>query len=111
KAYELDRESLATRGPHDFGGRFPGYMAAHTKTDPVSGDLVFFSYDLHKPPYYHYGVMGKDGPPHFIPVDIEKPSYFHDIAITQNYSVIIDLPLLWKVDTSTRTRRGLLFDQ
>lgn len=111
KAYALDRETLTTRGQHTFDGRFSGYMAAHTKRDPKTGDLVFFSYDLHQKPYYQYGVMGKDGAPHFIPVDIEKPSYFHDIAITENYSVIIDLPLLWKIDTATRSRRGLFFDQ
>jgi carotenoid cleavage dioxygenase-like enzyme len=111
KAYEINRENLETVGAFQFQGRFSGNMAAHTKQDPKTKDLVFFSYDLHKPPYYHYGVMRPGGDFHFTPIDIERPSYFHDIAITQHYSVIIDLPLLWNINIEQRRRRGLFFDK
>ncbi|MBP7284009.1 MAG: carotenoid oxygenase family protein [Leptospiraceae bacterium] len=113
RAYRLDPNTMETMGEYDFGGNLKDYMAAHTKLDPRTGELVFFNYNLYKPPYMNYGVIGKDNKVHFTPIHIKESSYCHDIAITKNYSILIDLPLSWKMDSDSgkKQRRFLEFNQ
>ncbi|KVE36403.1 carotenoid oxygenase family protein [Burkholderia sp. TSV86] len=83
--------ALDTLGP---ARRHPGAVAgmtAHPKIDPRTGELVTFCADW-KAPFLRYGVADAGGE---LTVDIEialpAPSMMHDIAITANYSILLDL--------------------
>jgi carotenoid cleavage dioxygenase-like enzyme len=45
-------------------------------------------------PYPHYGVVGKeDRLVHDVPVDLPGPRLPHDVAFTEHYAVLNDMPL------------------
>ena len=48
------------------------------------------------PPYLSYGVVGKDGTlNHFTEIELAGPRLQHDMAITQNYTLLFDMSLMW----------------
>ncbi|UTW57002.1 carotenoid oxygenase family protein [Kordiimonas sp. SCSIO 12603] len=70
-------------------------ISAHTKVDENTGEMMFFNYGKH-PPYLHYGVVGADNKlKHYIPVEINRPSLPHDMAFSENYSILNDFPMAW----------------
>jgi carotenoid cleavage dioxygenase-like enzyme len=110
--YQIAVPSLQTMGPETFGGNLQVPMASHPKVDPRSGDLVFFGYSMVRRPFYHYGVVSADGSSvHSTPIDLPTPHIPHDIAITENYSIIFDLPLGWDAKALREGRRSLGFDR
>ena len=42
--WEVDPDTLESRGYWDFDGRLEGPMTAHPKLDPVTGEMLFFGY-------------------------------------------------------------------
>lgn len=70
-------------------------ISAHAKVDESTGELLFFNYSKHAP-YQHYGVVNKDNElVHYTPVPTPGPRLPHDMAFTENYSILADLPLFW----------------
>ena len=55
------RADLSTIGRNDFGGALRSAMTAHPKYDPLTGELVFFGYDIMGPPWLRYHVLDADG--------------------------------------------------
>jgi carotenoid cleavage dioxygenase len=96
--YEVTKD-LETIGLYDFGGAIPG-MCAHPKTDPVTGDMVLFRYDVEEP-YLMWAVVGPDGtvtrPPTTVP-GIDKCFMIHDFAITEHYLLLVIGPAILDVD-------------
>lgn len=110
--YEIAVPSLATRGPLDFGGTLDGGVAAHPKVDPVTGELVFFDYDVYRAPHLTYGVASQDGRvTHRTPIEIPGARLFHDIAITPNHTILLDLPMLWDPIKLAQGKRRVRFDR
>lgn len=90
--YALDPVNLQTLGPADYGGAIRR-ISAHSRPDEHTGELLFFDYAL-KPPYMQYGVIGADLQlRHRIDVDLPGPSLPHDMAVTEHYTILHDLPL------------------
>ena len=61
-----------------------------------SDEMFTFGYS-HEPPYCTYRVITKDGvmlDP--VPITIPESVMMHDFAITENYSIFMDLPLLFR---------------
>ena len=95
--YELDPRSLRQLGKAAWiDSVTPGWgVAAHTKVDEATGELLFFNYAA-QPPYMHYGVVDARGQlAHYIPVELPGPRLPHDMAFTQNFAILNDLPLFW----------------
>jgi len=112
KPYEIDPHSLETRGVFDFAGRMSCNVSAHAKVDPETGDLIMFDFSLYSAPYFKYGVASGDGKTiQMSPVEIPGPRYFHDIAITKNYSIIFDLPLYYHPEKLREGRRIIQFNR
>ncbi len=66
-------------------------MTAHPKIDPVTGELVAFRQDW-APPFLRYMVFDPSGQRVVNQeVDMASPSMMHDMAITQRWSVFIDV--------------------
>jgi carotenoid cleavage dioxygenase-like enzyme len=91
--YAVDPMTLETLGPADFNGALDR-ISAHSRPDEHTGELLWFDYDT-KPPYMRYGVIGADRTAkHAIEVPLPGPRLPHDMAVTQNYTILHDFPLL-----------------
>jgi carotenoid cleavage oxygenase len=93
--YELDDE-LNTIGPFDFGGTLAGGYTAHPKLDPRTGELVAVSY------FWGWGndvevtVVSPDATVASARrITMGGPVSLHDTAITPNWIVLYDLPVLF----------------
>ena len=79
-------------------------VSAHTKVDLRTGELLFFNYSK-QVPYMHYGVVGSDNKlKHYTPIPLPGPRLPHDMAFTENFSILNDLPLFWD---SEMLKRGI----
>jgi carotenoid cleavage dioxygenase len=93
------RPDLSTVGRYDFGGKLRSPMTAHPKVDPVTGEMVFFGYDVFGPPWLRYHVVNADGElVRSEDIDIQGPSMVHDFAITERNVVFLDLPVVFDFD-------------
>jgi carotenoid cleavage dioxygenase len=100
EAYQLDPETLAQQGVAPWAP-LDG-VSAHTKVDEKTGELMFFNYSVHAP-YMHYGVVDAAGRlTTYIPVPLPGPRLPHDMAFSERYSIINDLPVFWDQDLLAR---------
>lgn len=93
KPFELVERDLDPRGFVDFGGK----VTAHPKTDPKTGEMVFFAYADDPMPLsskVSWGVVDADGKLARRET-FEAPycSMIHDFAVTDHYMLIPVLPL------------------
>lgn len=111
RPYAVDPITLETRGADDFGGTLVCPVSAHAKADEQSGEMMFFHYGT-RWPYMHYGVVGPDAiVRHFVPVELPGPRLPHDMAITERYSILMDLPLFNDPEAARLGRHKLFFDR
>lgn len=95
KPYRVDPVSLESRGATDFGAGRPMRISAHGKVDDQTGELMVFDYGP-RPPFMSYGVVNADGAlVHWTEIDVPGPRLPHDMAITERYSVLMDLPVFF----------------
>jgi len=96
EGYRLDPETLDTQGPE---GWVPlDGISAHPKLDEATGELMFFNYSKHAP-HLHYGVVDRDNRlTTYMPIPLAGPRLPHDMAFTEHYSILNDLPLFWDAE-------------
>jgi len=71
--------------------------------DERTGELVYFTLDDFAPPFMTYGVVSRSGEKvHEVPVDLPGPRAPHDLTITENYSILHDLPFFHDADVLRR---------
>jgi len=95
--YELDPRTLAPRGKAPWARSItPGWgVSAHTKVDESTGEMLFFNYSKEHP-FMHYGVVDADRKlAHYVPIELPGPRLPHDMAFTERYAILNDLPLFW----------------
>jgi carotenoid cleavage dioxygenase len=87
---------LETIGRYDFDGKLRSPMTAHPKIDPVTGQMLFFGYDIFGPPYLRFHVVDQRGELVLSKdITIPGPSMMHDFAITERHVVFLDLPVVF----------------
>lgn len=91
-SYCLD-EDLSTLAAETYGGVFPAGTCAHPKVDPVTGEMIVFTYDV-TPPYLQWAAVGADGTVTAGPHQIDLPGSYmiHDFAITATSVVLVVNP-------------------
>ncbi|MEQ8755801.1 MAG: carotenoid oxygenase family protein [Coleofasciculus sp. G1-WW12-02] len=95
--YIINASNLETVGSHTFGGKLQSTFTAHPKVDPVTGEMIFFGCSFIMPPYLEYGVVSAQGEIlQTVPIDLPSPVMMHDFAITENYTIFLDLPLAFQ---------------
>jgi len=102
RLYAIDPQTLQTQSIEDFDGRLKMRISAHSKTDPATGDFIFFGYG-DRPPYMRYGVVRADGTIHRTEITLPGPRRPHDIGITPRYSVLHDFPVFFDPEFFKKT--------
>ena len=94
--YRLDPRTLADLGKSTWNGKFPADgVSAHQKVDEHTGELLFFNYSAERP-FMHYGVVSPHGElTNYIEIPLPGPRLPHDMAFTEHWSILNDLPLFW----------------
>lgn len=108
--YAIDPLTLETIGREQFSGGLRHSLSAHSKTDPRTGELFWFTYS-NTPPYMRYGVASATGElVHDIAIDLPGPRSPHDLGLTEHYAILHDLPLFQDAELlRTRNRRVIRF--
>jgi carotenoid cleavage dioxygenase-like enzyme len=107
--YEISND-LKTLGVYDFGGTLTDSMTAHPKICPKTGELHFFGCGNIFEPHVSYHRADADGRLTVSrPIDVPALTLMHDFALTAEYVVFLDLPLVFNlaVALARPAERGL----
>ncbi|CAM9134879.1 unnamed protein product [Pylaiella littoralis] len=101
-----------TIGQASFDGQMKTVFTAHPKKDPSTGKLYGFAYQLDAKPYVTMYVLGTDGKiERQFPVDVPRGTMMHDFAITENFAVFLDLPMVLKTENMMKGKFPIVFDK
>ncbi len=93
--YAINQE-LETIGAENYGGKLTTAMTAHPKICPETGEMFAFSYANFQPPFLQYMRIGADGElKQLEPIDIPQKVMMHDFAVTRNFTIFLDLPVVF----------------
>ncbi|MBL8649938.1 carotenoid oxygenase family protein [Sphingopyxis granuli] len=110
--YRINPITLETLGPDTFGGKWHKGISAHSKVDERTGELMFFNYSFNTMPYMEYGVVSADGELLCsTEIELPGPRLPHDCWITENYTILHDMPLFWDPEALARGRKKLVLDR
>jgi carotenoid cleavage dioxygenase-like enzyme len=94
----VDPQTLESAGSPPWARDQAFRVSAHAKVCPRTGELLFFDYGP-RPPWMRYGVVSRDGRlTHLTEIPLPGPRLPHDMAFTERYSVLMDLPVFHRAD-------------
>ncbi len=109
--HAIEETSLKTIGADNFEGQLVSPFTAHPKVDPVTGEMMFFGYSLAEPPYVTYGWLSPQGKiEKTVNIDLPVGVMMHDFAITERYTILMDLPLTFRPERMQRGESGWQFE-
>ena len=94
-------DELETVGPSDFSGTLDQVFSAHPKRDPRTGEWHVATYYWAWGNKIRYLCLSPDGRVKR-QVDVETPGgpMVHDVAFTEKYAVLFDLPVTFDLDAA-----------
>lgn len=102
---------LDTVGEYTYNGKLNSAFTAHPKVDPVTGEMMFFGYSF-APPYLKYSVVSPQGELlRTVPIELPMAVMMHDFAITENYTIFMDLPLTFSGERMRRGEPVMMFER
>lgn len=108
--HEIQVPNLDTIGEYNYNGKLKSAFTAHPKVDPITGEMMFFGYSF-QPPYLQYSVVSASGELlRTVPIDLPMGVMMHDFAITENYTIFMDLPLTFSVERMQRGEPMMMFE-
>lgn len=95
----------------DLGGALPHGLAAHPKLDPQSGELHAFVYSPLRS-WGEYTVLDRSGALRkSVRIPLGGRPMMHDIALTENYVLLFDLPVRFGFAAAARGRFPYHWDE
>ncbi|KXZ51783.1 hypothetical protein GPECTOR_11g227 [Gonium pectorale] len=85
---------IETMGRMRLSSSWKTSFTAHPKIDPVNGEMLFLGYQFESNPYVSAGILDEHG--NLVRqwgVELPYPVMMHDMAATENYLVLMHLPL------------------
>ncbi|MEH2450002.1 carotenoid oxygenase family protein [Nostoc sp.] len=112
KPHAIKLPELETIGEYTYNGKLVSAFTAHPKVDPVTGEMIFFGYSVFRPPYLQYSLVSAQGELlRTVPIDLQIGVMMHDFAITENYTIFMDLPLTFSAERSQRGEPVMMFER
>lgn len=109
--YHIELPTLETIGKETFNQKLNTSFTAHPKVDPITGEMMFISYNMIQPPFLRYGIVDSEGEiKHFIPIDLPVGVMMHDFAVTENYTIFLNLPYTFRPERMARGESPLAFE-
>ncbi|OMO88301.1 Carotenoid oxygenase [Corchorus olitorius] len=103
---------LETVSRFNFDDQIDCPLIAHPKLDPVTGALHTLNYNVLKKPYLKYLKFDKFGKKsRDVNVPIEQATMIHDFAITENFVVIPDHQMVFKLSEMIRGGSPVVYDK
>ncbi|CAA0816369.1 9-cis-epoxycarotenoid dioxygenase NCED9-chloroplastic [Striga hermonthica] len=103
---------LETAGRYDFGGQLLSTMIAHPKLDPATGEMFALSYDVIRKPYLKYFKFSRDGKKSDdVEIPITDPTMMHDFAITENFVVVPDQQVVFRLSEMVRGGSPVVYEK
>ncbi len=107
---EVRVPELETVGLHTYNGKLRHAFTAHPKVDPITGEMLFFGYSALSP-FVHYSIVNPAGQlASTTSIKIRRPVMMHDFAVTEHYSIFMDLPAEFHMEQSSTKGTTLRFD-
>ncbi|MDB9321106.1 carotenoid oxygenase family protein [Nodularia spumigena CS-591/04] len=101
---------LQTIGEYTYNVQLVSAFTAHPKVDPKNGEMRFFGYSF-TPPYLQYSIVSAAGEiMQTVPIDLPMGVMMHDFAITENYTIFMDLPLTFSPERAERGEPAMMFE-
>jgi carotenoid cleavage dioxygenase-like enzyme len=101
---------LKTIGEYTYNGKLTSAFTAHPKVDPITGEMMFFGYSL-TPPYVQYSIVSAAGELlKTVPIEIPTSVMMHDFAITENYTIFMDLPVTIRPERMQQGKPMIMFE-
>eukprot|EP00752_Nemacystus_decipiens_P006247 g5634.t1 len=106
-----DAGVVETLGVLPFGGKMRTPFTAHPKKDLSTGKLYGFGFQLDREPYLTMYVLDAEGElERQFPIGVERGTVMHDMAITENYVIFLDLPMVLKTENFVKGGFPIVFD-
>ena len=108
--HRLHPHTLQTQGTYDFHGGIDVLCTAHFKTDPATGDLLFFA--AVGPAITWCRADAATG--HVIDThtfDIGTPVLMHDFAVSDTYAIFFVTPAHFRLDLVAQGHPGVVWDE
>jgi carotenoid cleavage dioxygenase len=100
EGYRLDPETLEQKGLETWVP-LDG-ISAHAKSDEHTGELLFFNYSKHAP-FLHFGIVDAENRlSTYRPVPLAGPRLPHDMAFTEHFAILNDMPVFWDAELLKR---------
>ncbi|WP_309623256.1 carotenoid oxygenase family protein [Novosphingobium sp.] len=91
-------DNLETVAYTDFGGTLTAPFTAHPHEDPLTGEFHAITYDAMAPDRVWHVVLSPEGKVvRELAIPVEHGPSIHECTITENYVVILDLPVTFSM--------------
>ena len=109
--HAIQLPSLETIGAYSYDKKLISAFTAHPKVDPDTGEMMFFGYSPVVPPYLQYSVVSASGELlRTVPIELPIGVMMHDFAITEHYTIFMDLPLTFSKERAQRGEPVMMFE-